>query len=362
MTPNNKDEAMSGVRWVAEWYPHEATWIAWPHNAKTWPERIHLIPPVFEKKIRILAEVETVHVLAGTGALYEQASTMLADCERVVLHRMTTNDCWIRDFGPTFVLEENESRLVGVDWRYNAWGGKYHPHDTDAANAQRICESLGCGRHASRLTCEGGGLETDGEGTLLCTSSSIVTCSRNPGWSVPVIEAELSRQLGVTCIHWIDGGELAGDDTDSHIDQLVRFVRPGVCVAAVSSTSDDSNARHLETQWQNLQGRRDAKGRALEFIRLRTPPPRFVHGVRVPESYCNFYIANGIVLVPQFGFRETDQAAMAILGDLFPSQRMVPLDASELIYGRGAFHCATQQQPSATQQQPSATQQHPSAG
>lgn len=332
-------------RWVAEWHPHQATWISWPHNQRTWPERFEFIPPVFERKIRILAEVEDVHVLGGPPDAFQNALASLAGIPRVTLHRMTSNDCWIRDFGPTFVLEEESERLVGVDWTYNAWGGKYFPHDTDAVNANRICNAIGCKRSPSRLTCEGGGLETDGEGTLLCTRSSIITCSRNPGWSQSDIERELKAQLGVTTIHWIDGGELAGDDTDSHIDQLVRFVRPGLVVAALASTSDDSNAKPLERQWSHLEQLNDAQGRRIERIALHTPPPRYIQGTRVPESYCNFYIANGIVLVPQFGFRETDQAALAKLKELFPDHTMIPLDASELIWGRGAFHCATQQQP-----------------
>lgn len=345
MTPINRDEAPSTVRWVPEWHPHDATWIAWPHNIKTWPERFGHIPPVFERKVKTLAEVEPVHVLGGPPGTYEIAKQAFENCPQVVVHRMTTNDCWIRDFGPTFVLGDGGKRLVGVDWRYNAWGNKYFPHDTDAANAERICSSIGCERSASRLTCEGGGLETDGEGTLLCTSSSIVTCSRNPGWSREQIEGELRKQLGVSQILWVDGGELAGDDTDSHIDQLVRFVRPGLCVVAFSSTRDDSNYLPLEKQWHNLQSMRDAQGRLIEYVRLMTPPPRYIQGTRVPESYCNFYIANDIVLVPQFGYRETDQAAVSILRNLFPDRTMVPLDASELIWGRGAFHCATQQQP-----------------
>jgi agmatine deiminase len=153
------------------------------------------------------------------------------------------------------------------------------------------------------------------------------------------------RQLSVERVLWIDGGLLAGDDTDGHIDQLVRFIRPGLVVAALSFSSDDSNAAPLELQFQNLRAARDASDRLLEIIPLRTPPPRYIQGQRVPESYCNFYIANEIVIVPTFGFRETDEAAIRTLGELMPDRRMVPIDASDLVWGRGAFHCVTQQQP-----------------
>jgi agmatine deiminase len=160
-----------------------------------------------------------------------------------------------------------------------------------------------------------------------------------------LIEAELKRMLDLSKVLWVDGGALAGDDTDSHIDQLARFVRPGLVLAAVSYSSDDSNAEKLELQRQRLTEMSDAQGRMLDIVPLMTPPPRLIQGKRVPESYCNFYIANEIVLMPTFGFRETDENAAGILQDLMPDRRVVCLDASDFIWGLGAFHCATQQQP-----------------
>ena len=151
--------------------------------------------------------------------------------------------------------------------------------------------------------------------------------------------------LGVTKVLWVDGGELAGDDTDSHIDQLARFIRPGLVVAAVSYTSDDSNAPKLLAQRKLLETMTDAHDRQLEIVPLVTPPPRMIQGKRVPESYCNYYLANGIVIVPKFGYRETDDAAAAMLQDLYPDREIVRVDASDFILGLGAFHCATQQQP-----------------
>ena len=335
----------SKLHWVPEWAKHQATWIAWPHNETTWPGRFEHIPAIFEQKIRTLAEVEEVHVLAGPPLSADLCKQLFKNCNRVTVHRIDSNDCWIRDYGPTFVLGDEGKKLIGIDWRFNAWGGKYEPYDSDGAAAARICNAIGCERFESTLTCEGGGLETDGEGTLLATSSSVVTASRNPGWTREDIEGEWRSRLGVEKILWCDGGELAGDDTDSHIDQLVRFTRPGVVVAAISSTSDDSNAPKLELQRRRVMEMSDVRGRCLEVVPLRTPPPRFIQGKRVPESYCNFYIANEIVLVPQFGYRETDDAALRLLQELMPERMMIPLDASNLIWGLGAFHCATQQQP-----------------
>jgi agmatine deiminase len=337
--------SQAGFRWVAEWEPHEATWISWPHNLKTWPNRFEKIPRTFERLVGAIAEVEQVHVLGGPPESLTVANDLLAGMPNVTVHPTKTNDCWIRDFGPTFLLSNDGTQLGAVDWTFNAWGGKYPPFDDDADNARRICNIVDAKRFVSPLTCEGGSLETDGKGTLLTTSSCLLSLSRNADYSRQQVEEELMRELSVERVLWIDGGLLAGDDTDGHIDQLVRFIRPGLVVAALSFSSDDSNAAPLELQFQNLRSARDASDRLLEIIPLRTPPPRYIQGQRVPESYCNFYVANEIVIVPTFGFRETDEAAIRTLGELMPDRRMVPIDASDLIWGRGAFHCVTQQQP-----------------
>jgi agmatine deiminase len=343
--PSGATAAEAGFRWVAEWEPHAATWIAWPHNPATWPNRFENIPATFERLVRVIAEVEQVHVLGGPAASLASARHCLEGVDKIAVHAVPTNDCWIRDYGPTFVVHRETQRLGAIDWVYNAWGGKYPPFDEDAQNAERICHLIGCRRFASPLVCEGGALETDGQGTVLTTSRCLLSLSRNPDWTRQAVERELQRQLGVTRVVWVDGGELEGDDTDSHIDQLVRFVRPGVVVAAVAYSSDDENAAKLQRQLEQLRQVRDAADRSLEIVPLPTPPPRFIQGCRVPESYCNYYLANGLLIVPTFGFRETDEAAVRILGEWMPERTVVRIDASDLIWGRGAFHCVTQQQP-----------------
>ncbi len=346
----------AGYRWVAEWERHEATWIAWPHNEKTWPGKFTNIPHVTERMVRTLAEVEQVHVLGGTPEASLQARQFLVNADNVTIHDIDTNDCWIRDFGPTFLLSEDRKKLGATRWRFNAWGGKY-PHERDATASAKICglldengklqqkdqsamESFG-----SNLVAEGGGLETDGEGTLMTTSSCLLASTRNFHWTRELIEAELTRMLGIRKVLWVDGGALAGDDTDSHIDQLARFIRPGLVVAAVSYSSNDSNHDKLNLQREHLIQMTDAAGRPLDVVPLTTPPPRLIQGKRVPESYCNFYVANDIVIMPTFGFRETDDLAAGILQDLMPDRRLICIDASDFIWGLGAFHCATQQQP-----------------
>lgn len=346
----------AGYRWVAEWERHEATWISWPHNLNTWPGRFTNIPLVTERMVRILAEVEHVHVLGGTPEATSQAQQSLSDVDNVTIHDVPTNDTWIRDFGPTFLLNKDGTKLGATRWRFNAWGNKY-PHEKDAAASEKIGNLLNAAgklrtegdspleSFASSLIAEGGGIETDGQGTLMTTSSVLLSSTRNFHWTRELVESELRRMLDVRKVLWVDGGALAGDDTDSHIDQLVRFIRPGLVLAAVSCSSNDTNADKLELQRRNLVGMTDAHGRPLDVIPLMTPPPRLIQGKRVPESYCNFYIANEIVLMPTFGYRETDDAAAGILQDLMPERRVVCLDASDFIFGLGAFHCATQQQP-----------------
>jgi agmatine deiminase len=333
--------------WPAEWQTQSATWIAWPHNHDTWPGRFQSVPPVFVELVTAIAQVQPVHVLAGPATAKPAAVELLQERPNVVIHNVETNDTWIRDYGPTFVLRRDDGSLVGIDWRFNAWGGKYLPFDDDARAAESICRLVGCPRSQSAIYCEGGALETDGLGTLLSTSSCLLSATRNPGWTRPMIADELSRQLGVKKIVWVDGGGLQGDDTDGHIDQLARFVSPGVIVAASSGRADDPNHDGLEENLRQLRNATDADGNRFEVFSLPTPPPRLVDGHRVPESYCNFLFANGLVIVPTFRHAASDSAALLLLSQLIPGRKIVPLDAHDLIWGLGAFHCASQQQPAA---------------
>ncbi len=333
--------------WPAEWEKQSATWIAWPHNLETWPNRFARIPDTFVAFIAALSQVQAVHVLSGPRGIVPAAREKLAGLPSVYIHDVVTNDCWIRDYGPTFVLRKDDRALVGLDWKFNAWGGKYPPFDDDARAAEQICRTLGSMRSMSAMHCEGGALETDGQGTLLTTSSCLLSATRNPGWTREMVEAELMRQLGVQKIVWVDGGGLLGDDTDGHIDQLARFIAPGVVVAASSSVRSDPNYSGLAENVRILNQSHLASGEALTVHILPTPPPRIVDGQRVPESYCNFLFANGILLLPTFRSEPTDRAAIELLTQLLPGRKIVPLDAFDLIWGRGAFHCASQQQPEA---------------
>lgn len=334
-----------GHRWPAEWEQQAATWISWPHNRETWPGRFDPIPEAFACWIRQLSRFQPVHVLYGTEDASPSAPEMVGGLDNVHLHQLATNDVWIRDYGPTFVVRSSDGATIGVDWHFNAWGGKYPPFDLDAAAATTICELAGCQRYASTLFCEGGAIETDGLGTLMTTSSVLLSRTRNPRWDKGDVQAELTNALGATHFIWVDGGALEGDDTDGHIDQLARFVAPQVVVAAVSSLATDSNYRGLMENLEILKSAHDALGRSLTVHPLPTPMPRWVDGKRVPESYCNFLIANGALIVPTFRSTQTDDYAIQLLGQLMPDRQVIPLDAYDLIWGLGAFHCASQHQP-----------------
>lgn len=335
----------SPYKWPAEWEPQSATWIAWPHNLQTWPDNFDPIPQLFRKFVVELAAAQPVHILGGNASAFANAQQLLSNISRVTVHDIETNDCWIRDYGPTFVIRKDDKSMAGIVWKYNAWGGKYPPWEKDAAVGEAICRQLRYPHSVSPLYCEGGALDTDGLGTLLTSSSCLLNPNRNPGWTRELVEQELRCQLGVEKFVWVDGGGLAGDDTDGHIDQLARFVSPGVVVAATASDVDDPNFSGLEENLRILRGSTDAEGRVLTVHSLPTPLPRFIEGKRVPESYCNFVLANGIVIVPTFRSQRTDEFALDLFRQLFPERSIVPLDAADLAWGLGAFHCASQQQP-----------------
>jgi agmatine deiminase len=332
----------SAVRhWPAEWERHTATWLAWPHNPNTWPGRIQHIPPIYASFVRMVAEVEPVKLLANE-TVARGAAKWLKGIDNVELIPISTNDCWVRDYGPTFV--RSEGQLVAVHWKYNAWGGKYPPWELDAANGRAIAQSAAATYSPSPLCAEGGAIETNGQGVLLTTPECLHCDSRNAGWSVEAIENELKLQLGVHEVLWLQGGGIEGDDTDGHIDQLARFVRSDAIVCAVCDDPNDPNHRPLERNYQQLVQWGKHRPQPVEVHRLPLPPPRHINGQRVPESYCNFIFAGNRILVPTYRNTRADAVALEMIRHLSPAANVIGLDASELAWGLGAFHCASQQQ------------------
>jgi len=336
---------MPAQRMPAEWEPHAATWLAWPHNLETWPGSLARAEDEFEGLIRAIARFEPVHVLAPDAELRSQVERRLARGSQhypVYVHEVPTDDSWLRDTGPTFAIRRS-GELVAIDWIFNAWGGKYAPWDRDAAVASHVARIAGVPRQASSLTLEGGALEVDGEGTLLATRSCVIDPARNPGIPQERIERELRERLGLTHIVWVEAA-LAGDDTDGHIDNLVRFVAPGrvVCIC----TSDPRHVDHagLSALRSEIAAARDARGRALEIIDLPLPPRIELDGAPLPASYANFLIVNGGVIAPTFDV-PSDEGALELLRKCFPARSVVGVPCRTLVRGFGGPHCLSQQQP-----------------
>ncbi|NLS90698.1 MAG: agmatine deiminase family protein [Planctomycetaceae bacterium] len=334
--------AALGYRMPAEWERHAATWLSWPHNRDTWPGRFDPIPDVWRRLVEALAPQETVHVLAS-GEAREQAVAMVGAIENVIVHDVPTNDAWIRDHGPTFLVGPDGLEPALVDWEYNAWGGKYPPFDADNAVPGRIAEITGRRVFRPGIVMEGGAIDTNGEGLFLAARSCLTDPNRNPDTDTATIERYLADYLGAKRTIWIDG-TMAGDDTDGHVDQLARFVGPSTVVVPIERDPGDANYASLAATAAQLRGETDLAGRPLQVVELPMPRPVYFDETRAPACYANFYLANGLVLVPQYG-DPADAEALEILAGLFPDRQAVGLPARDLVWGLGAFHCATQQEP-----------------
>jgi agmatine deiminase len=331
-----------GYRVAAEWEPHAATWLSWPRREKTWPGKFDHIPAVWAELVRTLAEFEPVHILAGGREVLAQAQTFVGHLANVTLHDIPTNDAWLRDNGPTFLVSPPGAPPALIDWEFNAWGGKY-PSAEDNRVPGRIAELLARVRFRPGIVLEGGSLDPNGLGTLLTTEQCLLNVNRNPSLKREDLERCLAQYWGARRVLWLGGG-IVGDDTDGHVDQLARFVGPRTVVAALEQDPQDANYDSLQANYQRLLAMTDQDGQPLTVIPLPMPRPVIYNGNRLPASYANFYIANGLVIVPQFD-DPADAQAVAMLAELFPDRAIRGLRAVDLVLGSGAFHCVTQQEP-----------------
>ena len=331
-------------RLPAEWEPQSATFLAWPHRLATWPGHFGPIPDVYATVARLVARHQPVRIVAGGGALAD-ARRHLAGEPNVSFLEVFTSDGWIRDSGPVFLVHRTrrDAAPLAVCWPFNAWGGKYPPWDLDAAVAGRIAASESLPVLRPDMVLEGGAIETDGEGTLLVNERCVVEPRRNPGMTRDDVERTFRDLLGIDAVVWLDG-TLAGDDTDGHVDQIARFVAPGRVVAARQPDAGDPNSRDLEANLRRLEAARDARGRRLEVIPIDIPTRFERHGVQLPASHLNFLVTNGSVLVPVFG-AATDGPAIRTLGECFAGRSIEPVDCRDLVWGRGAIHCITRDEP-----------------
>jgi len=341
--------AALGFRMPAEWEPHAATWLTWPHNLDSWPDGFETVPGTWCELVGALCPHEPVHILVNDAAAEAEASTLLRGAgvalTAVTFHRIPSDDAWMRDHGPTFLTRRTSTggELGAVDWIYNAWGGKYPPFDRDAVIAGQVAAYTGARRFEPGIVLEGGSIEVNGRGTLLTTEACLLNPNRNPHLNRSRIESMLRDYLGVRHILWLGDG-IAGDDTDGHIDDLTRFTDASTVVTVVEDDPADENYEILQDNLRRLAAMVDQDGQPLRVESLPMPSAIFRDGRRLPASYANFYVANHLVVAPVFGDRN-DEVALSVLARVFPGRRVIGIRARDLVWGLGAFHCVTQQQP-----------------
>lgn len=330
----------------AEWEPHEATWISWPRREGiSFPDSYDRVIPTFVRMVEALAESETVRINVSSAEQEKEIRALLkgAPPERVEYYPIPTNEPWCRDHGPIFVKREKDPKLAVVNFHYNAWGWKYPPFDNDDAVPTRVAKKFGLPIFSCDMVLEGGAIDVNGEGVLLTTENCLLNPNRNPDLTREQIETNLRNYLGVKQIVWLGEG-IEGDDTDGHVDVITRFVSPKVVVTALEEDESDPNYEPLQLNLERLQQVTLPGGEPLEIHTLPMPGRIMREGMRLPAGYANFYIANTVVLLPVYKDKN-DAWAEAVLREVFPARKIVPIDCRELIWGLGAFHCLTQQQP-----------------
>ena len=334
--------ADDGFFMPAEWAPHERCWMAWPCRESLWEEGLDAARGAYAAVARAISAFEPVTMLANATDVAEAAARCGAT---VSTQALPLDDSWMRDSGPTFVVD-GKGGIGGVDWRFNAWGEKFHPFDQDARIAERVLEQLAVPRYAAPLVLEGGSIHVDGEGTLLTSEECLLHPNRNHDLDRAAIEDLLRRYLGVSAFVWLGQG-LDKDDTDGHVDNIARYVRPGVVMAVTCDDPADPNHAILNDNLARLKKAHDAKGRALEVIELPLPrEARHLDGQRLALSYVNYYIANGGVVMPSFD-DANDALAYDIVSKAFLERRVTQVPALPILAGGGGIHCITQQQPRA---------------
>lgn len=338
--------AARGYRMPAEWHPHAATWLTWPKDPVTWPDRVPQAQEIFLQFLDALTPHERVCLLVDDEGVAEDVrrrcagrAAVLANLQCIALQ---TVDSWIRDYGPNFLLGQ-DGQLAFNHWGFNAWGGKYETLMRDASVPARLDVLSGLPKFEPGIILEGGSIDVNGTGTVLTTEQCLLNPNRNPERSREEIEAYLRLYLGVQQVIWLGEG-IEGDDTDGHVDDITRFVAPDTIVTLVEDDPADPNHGPLAENLARLEASRQPDGSPWRIVTLPGCGHVMAEDDRLPASYANFYIANGVVLAPMYGHAH-DTRAQAILQGLFPTRRVVPIQCEPLVWGMGSIHCVTQQQP-----------------
>jgi agmatine deiminase len=337
-----------GYRMPAEWEPHEATWLSWPRpDGISFPDAFDKVQPALAKMVDALADSERININVCDTEHEALVKKILARhrarATHVTFHHIPINEPWCRDHGPVFLTRKDDPKVAILDWDYNAWGWKYPPFDEDDAVPTIIAEKLGLPVYAPGIVLEGGSIDVNGTGSLLTTKSCLLNPNRNPDLKQDEIEQKLRDYLGVKNLLWLGDG-IEGDDTDGHIDDLTRFIGQNIVVTVIEEDEEDANYQPLQQNLHLLREMTAEDGSPLEVHTLPMPSRIVRDGQRLPASYANFYIANKVVLLPTFA-DTNDRWANAVLQKAFPDRKVVGIDCRELIWGLGAFHCLTQQQP-----------------
>ena len=328
----------------AEWDKHERTFISWPVQASmVFPDNYEAVSKGYTEIIQAIAEFEPVTVIVNPEEL--AAVEALGFGDNVTLLPIRHNDAWLRDNGPTFVAAEG-GKLAGVNWKFNAWGGKYMPWDLDDEVAPQILEQQQVDRFDAPLVMEGGSIHTDGEGTLITTEECLLNTNRNPELSREEIGNYVQMYTGAESIIWLKRG-LSGDETDGHVDNIACFAAPGKVIIQVCDDPQDENYAITEENLRILENAVDAKGRKLEIVKIAQPPRTDYEDSRLTLSYLNFYFVNDGIILPVFGgtAAETDKLAQQQLASLFPDRRIRTVNGMAVIGEGGNVHCTTQQMP-----------------
>jgi agmatine deiminase len=357
---SDKSPRELGYRMPAEWESHEATWLAWPHNPEDWPGKFQAIPWLYAEIVRLLAARERVNLVVQDEKEQRRAISVLerahANLDNVSFHQWPTDRVWTRDSGPIFI--RNQAGQVAItNWRFNAWA-KYPEWHLDDEIPRRAAELLAVPEwqptievegEQRRVVLEGGSIDTNGKGTMLTTEECLLSDvqRRNPGLSREQLERVFSEFLGIEQVIWLGKG-IAGDDTHGHVDDITRFVGLDTILTAIELNTNDSNHEPLDDNLARLKAARNSDGKQFTIVELPLPRPVVFGKQRLPASYANFYIANGLVLVPTF-HDPNDRIALSIIAEAFPEREVIGIHAVDLVWGLGTLHCMTQQQPSASQ-------------
>ena len=337
-----------GFRMPAEWEPQEAVWFVWPRDPLTWPDRVGKARDTFLDAMRAVATHQRVDLVVHHDlAADAEAAVSAAGVKNVALHPVDHQDSWIRDYGPIYLVRRGADGVrerMAVKWDFNAWGNKYESLLKDKGVVAQLGGKVGAPLHSVDMVLEGGSIDVDGQGTLLTTEQCLLNENRNPDLAREQIERHLREYVGVEKVLWLGEG-IEGDDTDGHVDDITRFVAPGLVATCVEEDRSHPNHAPLDENLHRLRGMSDARGRPLRIVEL--PMPKDIEsddGKPLPASHGNFLVTTGAVLLPTFG-GPSDAVAQRRLQQCFKDRPVVPLDCSDLVWGMGAIHCLSQQVP-----------------